>query len=62
MPALPNPAIARPMIRALEFGATPQMRLPSSKSEMAARKTCVVMLQRLQKAETIKRRVGGSPI
>ncbi len=38
MPAPPAPAIARPTIRAVLFGATPQMRLPSSKMKTANRK------------------------
>jgi hypothetical protein len=38
-PALPIPAIALPIIRAIEFGATPQIRLPSSKIPIAVRKT-----------------------
>jgi hypothetical protein len=37
IPALPTPATALPMIRAMEFGATPQMRLPSSKMAMVVR-------------------------
>lgn len=37
MPALPNPTIVRPMMRALQFGATPQTRLLISNREMAAR-------------------------
>lgn len=38
MPAVPTPAIARPTMSASEFGATPQMRLPSSKTTMAVKK------------------------
>ena len=37
IPAPPRPAIARPTIRASEFGATPQMREPISKTRMAKR-------------------------
>jgi hypothetical protein len=37
-PAPPNPAIARPMINALELGATPQIKLPTSKRIMDPRK------------------------
>lgn len=37
IPALPIPATALPQIRAIEFGATPQIRLPSSKMKMAIR-------------------------
>jgi hypothetical protein len=37
-PAPPTPAMARPTMRAGEFGATPQIRLPSSKMKMAIRK------------------------
>jgi hypothetical protein len=36
IPALPRPAIARPMMREVELGAAPQRREPISKSEMAA--------------------------
>lgn len=39
IPALPTPATALPMIRAMEFGATPQIRLPSSKIPIAMRYT-----------------------
>ena len=38
MPALPHPAIALPIMSATEPGATPQMRLPSSKMPKAQRK------------------------
>ncbi len=38
IPALPNPAIARPTMSAIEFGAAAQMRLPSSKIPIAAKK------------------------
>lgn len=38
-PALPTPATARPMMRALLVGAAPQTRDPSSKMPMAMRKT-----------------------
>jgi hypothetical protein len=34
MPAEPTPAIARPMINAVEFGAAPQMSEPTSKITM----------------------------
>jgi hypothetical protein len=37
-PALPTPAMARPTIKALLLGATPQTREPISKMEMASRK------------------------
>lgn len=37
-PAAPTPAMARPTIRTGEFGATPQIKLPSSKMKMAIRK------------------------
>ena len=37
IPALPTPATARPMIRAIEFGATPQIREPNSKIPIAMR-------------------------
>lgn len=36
-PAAPNPAIARPTIRAVLFGATAQIRLPSSKMNTESR-------------------------
>jgi hypothetical protein len=36
-PADPMPATARPTMRVTEFCATPQMRLPSSKMQMASR-------------------------
>lgn len=39
IPAPPIPAIARPMMRAVEVGATAQMRLPTSKMKTAKRKT-----------------------
>lgn len=39
MPAEPRPAMARPMISAVLFGATPHMRDPSSKIATAARNT-----------------------
>ena len=35
IPAEPIPATARPIIRAVEVGATPQMREPSSKMKSA---------------------------
>ena len=38
IPAAPTPAMARPTIRASEFGATPQIRLPTSKTNMERRK------------------------
>jgi hypothetical protein len=36
-PAAPTPHIARPMIKAVEFGAAPQITLPSSKKKMEVR-------------------------
>jgi hypothetical protein len=36
MPAQPIPAIALPIMRAADVGATPQIRDPNSKIEMAA--------------------------
>lgn len=39
IPAAPTPAIARPMIKVVEFGATPQIKLPSSKIANAIRYT-----------------------
>jgi hypothetical protein len=39
MPAAPIPATARPMMRAVEFGATPQMSEPISKMKSAMRYT-----------------------
>ena len=41
IPAAPRPAMARPTIRASEFGATPHMREPISKTRMARRKVLV---------------------
>ena len=38
IPALPHPAIALPTMSETESGATPQMRLPSSKIPKAQRK------------------------
>jgi len=37
-PAPPSPAIARPTIRAVEFGATPQSRLPTSNTKRDIKK------------------------
>jgi len=37
IPADPNPAIARPRIKAIEFGAIPHIKLPSSKIPIAVR-------------------------
>lgn len=37
-PAAPTPVMARPTMRALLFGATPQTREPTSKMNMASRK------------------------
>lgn len=37
-PEEPNPAIALPMMKAVEFGAAPQTREPSSKQPMEERK------------------------
>lgn len=42
MPAHPIPAIARPMIKAFELGATPQIKDPSSKIAIAVRKTTLM--------------------
>jgi hypothetical protein len=39
IPADPTPAIARPMIKAAELGAAPQMALPISKMTRAIKKT-----------------------
>lgn len=36
-PALPNPAMARPTIRVMEFGATPHNSDPNSKKNIANR-------------------------
>ncbi len=43
IPADPIPATARPMMRATEVGATPQMRDPSSKIPMAKRYTHLML-------------------
>jgi hypothetical protein len=37
IPALPIPAMARPIIKAMELGAIPQIRLPNSKIAIAMR-------------------------
>jgi len=37
-PAAPMPAMARPTMKVDEFGAAPQMRLPSSKIKIEKRK------------------------
>ncbi len=42
IPAEPRPAIARPRIKAIELGAAPQIRLPSSKIPMAIRYTYLI--------------------
>lgn len=38
IPAPPTPEMARPTIRAMGFGATPQIRLPSSNRKSVTRK------------------------
>lgn len=43
IPAAPTPAIARPMIKAVEFGAMPQIKLPSSKIARAMRYTHLML-------------------
>jgi hypothetical protein len=42
-PAAPIPATALPIIKVMEFWATPQIRLPSSKIPMALRKTHLML-------------------
>ena len=42
IPAHPRPAIARPIIRAVDVGATPQTKDPSSKTPIADRKTDLI--------------------
>jgi hypothetical protein len=42
IPAAPIPATARPMMRAVEFGATPQIREPISKMKRAMRYTHLI--------------------
>jgi hypothetical protein len=42
IPAEPRPAMARPIIRAIEFGAVAHSKLPSSKIAMATRKTVLM--------------------
>jgi hypothetical protein len=37
IPAEPNPATALPTIKLIEFGATPQIKLPSSNMPIATR-------------------------
>lgn len=37
IPAAPRPATARPMMRVIEFGATPDIKEPSSNTNKAAR-------------------------
>lgn len=39
IPALPNPAMARPIIKTVEDGATPQIKDPTSNTNNADRKT-----------------------
>jgi hypothetical protein len=39
-PAEPRPAIARPIMKAVELGAAPHTADPISKRAMATRKTC----------------------
>lgn len=41
IPVPPNPAIARPMMSAIIFGAAPQRRDPSSKMNTANKVTCL---------------------
>ena len=43
IPAEPRPAMARPTIRAVELGATPQTREPTSKMPMPTRKTHLML-------------------
>ena len=43
MPADPKPAIARPRMRAVELGATPQTKEPSSKMPMAVKKVHLML-------------------
>lgn len=38
IPATPSPAMARPMMRVVEFGATPHINEPNSKITTAAMK------------------------
>lgn len=42
MPAEPMPAMARPMMKAVELGAPPQRAEPTSKMTVAIRKTTFV--------------------
>lgn len=42
MPAAPRPAMALPMMKAVEVGATAQRREPTSKIPIAARKTHLI--------------------
>jgi hypothetical protein len=43
IPEEPHPAIARPAIKALDVGATAQMRLPSSNIPIADKKTHLML-------------------
>jgi len=43
IPADPMPATARPMIRAIEFGARPQIKDPISNTAMALRYTHLML-------------------
>lgn len=43
IPALPSPAMARPIIRTVELGATPQISEPSSNMHSATRKTHLML-------------------
>ena len=42
IPADPNPAIALPTIKAVELGATPQIKEPNSKMPIATRYTYLI--------------------
>jgi hypothetical protein len=42
MPAEPTPATALPMMRTIELGATPQIKLPSSKTPIATKYTHLI--------------------
>lgn len=43
MPALPKPAVALPMMSAVDVGAIPQIREPSSNTNSAERKTILTL-------------------
>lgn len=45
MPPAPRPAMALPMMKAIEFGAAPQMAEPTSNKRTAARKVALTFMK-----------------